>query len=574
MARRLLTIFLCLTLSLTVSAAVAQQSVWVQIESHPSQAEARARAQEYGTLVPNVNGFALRSGWFTLALGPFDAATAEATLRDLRSSGLVPRDSFIADGRGYGAPFWPEAGQQQVQIAPLVLPTPQAEAPQALLQPEETLAEARAAERQLTRPERETLQVALQWFGFYTSTIDGAFGPGTRRAMQDWQTAQGLEATGVLSTAQRATLLGAYQTALATLGLEAITDTAAGISIEAPMGLVAFDRYEAPFAHYEARDGSGVRMILISQAGDQGTMDGLYEILQTLDVVPPVGPRSKARDGFTLRGESPTLTSETRVRLRDGHIHGFMLIWPPEQAANIGRVLPQMESSLRSVGPAMDPGEGYDAARQDIDLVSGLEIRRPIKSRSGFFVDRGGRVLTSAELAQGCGRLTINQLHDVQVVFADETVALLAPRETLAPVAVAAFARSPGRLRSSVSVAGFPYEGILGAATLTFGTLEDLRSLSGDEALLRLGLTAQPGDTGGPVFDETGAVTGVLLPATSANQALPADVAFARKATDLMAALLSQGLTPTMSEATTAMAPEDLTTRAADMTVLVSCWEQ
>jgi S1-C subfamily serine protease len=578
MARRLLTIFLCFYMSLAVSAATAQQgaqqSVWVQIESHPTQAEARARAQDYGTLVPDLNGFALRSGWYTLALGPFDAGTAEATLRALRGNGLVPRDSFIADGRGYGAPFWPEGGQQQAQIAPLIVPTPQVEAPQAPLPLGETLSEARAAESRLTRAERETLQAALQWFGFYTSTIDGAFGPGTRRAMQDWQNAQGVETTGVLSTVQRATLLGQYQTALATLGLEAITDTAAGISIEAPMGLVAFDRYEAPFAHYEARDGSGVRMILISQTGDQGTMDGLYQILQTLDVVPPTGPRSKARDGFSLRGESPTITSETRVRLRDGHIHGFMLIWPPEQAANIGRVLPQMESSLRSVGPAMNPGEGYDTARQDIDLVSGLEIRRPIKSRSGFFVDRNGRVLTSAELAQGCGRLTINQLHDVQVVYSDETVALLAPRETLAPVAVASFARAPGRLRSPVSVAGFPYEGILGAATLTFGTLEDLRGLTGDEALLRLGLTAQPGDTGGPVFDETGAVTGVLLPATSPNRALPADVAFARKSTDLMAALLSQGLTPTMSEATAAIALEDLTTLAADMTVLVSCWEQ
>ena len=41
--------------------------------------------------------------------------------------------------------------------------------------------------------EREALQVALKWFGFYTSTIDGAFGPGTRRAMSDYQIAFGDE---------------------------------------------------------------------------------------------------------------------------------------------------------------------------------------------------------------------------------------------------------------------------------------------------------------------------------------------------------------------------------------------
>ena len=572
MTRRLLNVFLVVFMGFFAPAAVAQQSTWVQIESHPTLAEAQERARAYGPLVPDLNGFAAPSGWYSLALGPFDAATAEATLRSLRANGLIPRDSFVANGRGYGTQFWPEAGttRQQAQIiAPR--PTTPTIAPSAS---GETLSEARASEGLLTRPQREDLQTALQWFGHYTSTIDGAFGPGTRRSMQSWQEAAGLEPTGVLTTAQRAQLLQQYAMALATLGLEVVRDDTAGIQIEAPLGLVQFDRYEAPFAHYDARDGSGVRMILISQAGDRGTVDGLYDILQTLDVVPPNGPRTKGRDGFVLRGESPALTSETHVRLRDGHVHGFMLIWPASQADTIARVLPKMEASLRSIGPAMDPTQGYDATRQDVDLVSGLDVRRPVKSRSGFFVDTTGRVLTSAEMANGCARLTINQQHAANVIFADDTIALLAPQERLAPVAVAAFARTPGRLRSTVSVAGFPYEGILGAASLTYGTLEDLRGLTGDEALLRLRMTAQPGDTGGPVFDDTGAVAGILLADTSATRTLPEDVAFARKAGDITATLLSQGVSPAVSSATQALATDDLTTRAADMTVLVSCWEQ
>ena len=572
MTRRLLNVFIVISMGFFAPTAFAQQSTWVQIESHPTLSEAQDRAQAYGALVPDLNGFAAPSGWYSLALGPFDAATAQTTLRQLRANGLIPRDSFIADGRGFGAQFWPEIGTVGSQQAQVVTPrlTAPAIAPSAT---DETVAEARASERLLTRPQREDLQTALQWFGFYTAAIDGAFGPGTRRSMQLWQNDQGQEPTGILTTAQRSQLLQQYGKALATLGLEVLRDDIAGVQIEAPLGLVQFDRYEAPFAHFEARDGSGVRMVLISQAGDRGTVSGLYDILQTLDVVPPNGPRSKGRDGFILRGESPTLTSETHVRLRDGHVHGFMLIWPPEQAETIARFLPKMEASLRSIGPAMDPAQGFDAAQQDVDLVSGLDIRRPIKSRSGFFVDTSGRVLTSAEMANGCGRLTINQQHPADVIFADDTIALLAPQERLAPVAVAAFARTPGRLRSTVSVAGFPYEGILGAASLTFGTLEDLRGLTGDEALLRLSMVAQPGDTGGPVFDETGAVTGVLLADTTATRTLPQDVAFARKAGDITVTLLSQGVSPTVSSATETLASQDLTARAADMTVLVSCWE-
>ena len=55
------------------------------------------------------------------------------------------------------------------------------------------------------------MQTALQWFGFYTSTIDGAFGRGTRASMAAWQEAQGLDPTGILTTAQRATLTTAWR---------------------------------------------------------------------------------------------------------------------------------------------------------------------------------------------------------------------------------------------------------------------------------------------------------------------------------------------------------------------------
>ena len=46
--------------------------------------------------------------------------------------------------------------------------------------PDETRAEARDSEALLLPEDRKDLQTALQWFGFYASGIDGAFGPGTR----------------------------------------------------------------------------------------------------------------------------------------------------------------------------------------------------------------------------------------------------------------------------------------------------------------------------------------------------------------------------------------------------------
>jgi hypothetical protein len=95
-------ILIALGAILWVTTAAAQQLGWVQIEARPNEAQAVERAQAYATRLPNVNGFALPSGWFAIALGPYDRFTAEQELRRLRLEGAVPGDSFISDGRGFG----------------------------------------------------------------------------------------------------------------------------------------------------------------------------------------------------------------------------------------------------------------------------------------------------------------------------------------------------------------------------------------------------------------------------------------------------------------------------------------
>ena len=90
--------------------------------------------------------------------------------------------------------------------------------------PDETKAEARDSEALLLPEDRMALQTALQWFGFYAGAIDGDYGPGTRKSMAAWQEAQGVDATGVLTTRQRAALLGAYQEQMAVYGFASVRD--------------------------------------------------------------------------------------------------------------------------------------------------------------------------------------------------------------------------------------------------------------------------------------------------------------------------------------------------------------
>jgi len=202
-------------------------------------------------------------------------------------------------------------------------------------------------------------------------------------------------------------------------------------------------------------------------------------------------------------------------------------------------------------------------------------VRKPKASRSGFYIDGDGTVVTTTEVLGECGELTIDSEHAADVVHIDDAlgIAVLRPKSQLAPSNVAAFQTAVPRLQSEIAVAGYPYGGVLTTPALTFGRLADIRGLRGEEDVKRLTLTAQPGDAGGPVFDNGGAVLGMLLPRVDrAGQVLPADVNFSIDADQILASLEGAGIAATRTDTLAFMEPEILTLAAARQTVLVSCW--
>ena len=578
--------------------ALAQQGqdvVWVQIEAHPSLRVAQDRARLYSGALADVNGFSLGGNWYGIVLGPYTRADAERVLQVYRSEQQIPQDSFIAYTRNFGQQYWPIGAdvlnsaaatppvleQDQPQATPTVAPVEDntvvvtQEAEPALPEPaDETPAEARRSERDLTAEQRMDLQVALQAAGFYNSAIDGAFGPGTRGSMSDWQAANGYEVTGILTTMQRNALMDQYNAPLISVGMAAHTDAQAGISMQLPMGEVSFARYEPPFAHYESSGDLGIRVLLIIQPGTQATLFGLYDIMETLEIVPLNGPRERDSSSFTLEGRNSSIVSYTQASLEDGQIKGFTLIWPTGDNDRRARVLTEMKTSFSRLDAVLDPAAGGDTV-QNIDLVSGLQVRQPRLSRSGFYIDRTGTILTTAEAVQNCTRITVDQDYQAQVVTTDATlgVAVLRPAEPLAPISVAMFSDSAPRLQSDIAVAGYSYGGVLGAPSLTFGTLADIKGLGGETNQQRLALNALPGDAGGPVIDISGGVVGMLLPPPSGNRKLPENVSLAADAGALRQLLDTAGVVSEQSTERGSIPPSELDRLASGMTVLVNCWD-
>ncbi|HLQ18724.1 MAG TPA: peptidoglycan-binding domain-containing protein, partial [Tabrizicola sp.] len=357
----LVALLLCAFKVLQPGPAAAQDGqVYIQVEAQPDRATAEARAGAYAALFPETSGFGLRSGWYGILLGPYSPAKAAELLAGLKAERLIPSDSFIAYPRDLRDRFWPAEG-----TSPTATIDPTADAatevaaaePEPAPVPDETRQEARDGEALLTPEDRKDLQTALQWFGYYPSAIDGAFGPGTRTSMSAWQEARGYEATGILTTRQRRELLDAWKGELAAFGFQQVVETESGITVTLPLSLVEFDHYEPPFVHYRAKADGAPKIVLISQPGDQAALYGLYDVLQTLESVPLDGARDRDDRGFRIRGTSAKVDTTIYAGLNGDRIKGWMLISTPGNEGRDARILKVLQDSFSPDGDSvLDPG--------------------------------------------------------------------------------------------------------------------------------------------------------------------------------------------------------------------------
>ena len=226
------------------------------------------------------------------------------------------------------------------------------------------------------------------------------------------------------------------------------------------------------------------------------------------------------------------------------------------------------------------------------------------KSGSGFFVSKKGHVVTNAHGVTGCDSVTVgentNNQRPADVISMDKRsdLALLklsslgmtstevkALIRTLAikimPLAANGLFRSEDvELGEKVMVAGYPYGDIFSnTIKVTFGNVSANRGMGDDSSQFQIDAAVQSGNSGGPIYDESGNIVGVVvaqlnkLKVAKALGSLPENVNFGIKASTVKQFLISSGLPPKWSEKTKVMSTKQLAKIAQKLTLMVICYQ-
>lgn len=629
--RRWLGICIFATLASIAQPILAQQGeaqTWIQLESLPSLAQAEERARAYSVNLSPITGFASVDRSYLIAMGPYSPAEAAGRITALKSEGLIAIDAFLTDGAKHAAQFWPVGAinlpaanlpaanlptadlptadlpaaqtanaqpsppvavqtqpispEAPLVLSPLLLPAPEqplvaALAPQqAAPIREESQSEAMLSESALSREDKIMLQAALQWYGLYDGALDGSFGRGTRASMAAWQKEMGFAGTGVLTTAQRAQLGDKFKLDEAAFGFADYRDDEAGVEFMLAATMLEFDHYEPPFVHFVAKDGSELRLVVISEPGDSESLAALYDLLQSLDDMPNTGERILLEDGFTLSGQSPSKAAFATAQVSKGAIKGYMLLWNNSQEDTAKRVLAMMQASFRSTGDqVLDPGlVPLDEAIKS-GVLAGMAVKTPKDTVSGVFVDASGLVLTIAKPLENCGKITLDGAVEAEILVKDAALdaALLRPLLPLAPLSIATPSAVGPTLGAPLILAGYSLPQGLPAPVLTQGMIQFLGGPSGEASMITMAAKTNRHDRGGPVLNLEGALVGMIYGQQIDSKTLPEGMTLALDA-GALGPLLAQAQVSLEKAAFGAvpLSPETLGSLASGMTVQVSCW--
>lgn len=177
-----------------------------------------------------------------------------------------------------------------------------------------------------------------------------------------------------------------------------------------------------------------------------------------------------------------------------------------------------LEDALRSIGRTgletlrIQPARSLTNASAD-ELQRALEL---VSTGTGLFINDAGQVLTAAHVVNGC--MLVRVQHDEEklpavTLTADRIVDLALLDTGLTGTASPPLAStSEIKLGQDIIVLGFPLSNIFSSEpSLTQGSITSLAGTRGNRLNVQVSAPVQPGNSGAPVINRSGVLTGVVV---------------------------------------------------------------
>jgi S1-C subfamily serine protease len=203
---------------------------------------------------------------------------------------------------------------------------------------------------------------------------------------------------------------------------------------------------------------------------------------------------------------------------------------------------------------------------------------------TGFVISASGHIVTNHHVINGCigdikGNLTGEAPTTLRVVNSDRANDLALLQGPAA--SFKSFARIRDRAMhsgDSIVAIGFPYRGLLSSDfTVTTGIVSSLSGLFNDTRFLQISAAVQPGNSGGPLFDTSGDIVGVVsakidtLRVAERTGTIPENINFAIKTGAIRDFLDNSVVAYETSAPGSELKTPDIAGNARAYTLLISC---
>jgi len=216
----------------------------------------------------------------------------------------------------------------------------------------------------------------------------------------------------------------------------------------------------------------------------------------------------------------------------------------------------------------------------DQDKVAGKGSGK-IFSGSAVYVSYSGQVVTNAHVVDACKEITVSvpgELASIAILLAkDKKNDLALLKTTRMPTHVPAL-RPSLKLGEAVGIFGYPFAGILAmSGNFTTGNVTALAGLGDDSRHFQISAPVQPGNSGGPMLDQSGNLGGIVVAKANAlafaaiEKDIPQNVNFAIKASVLIEFLDSNSVNYVTNKSTLILEPSELAAVAKDASLFVLC---